>query len=181
MVLLLILQTIYLMLPGIFANMAPVIFKDVRFADRPIDHGKSLGGKRIFGDNKTYRGFIVGIGSAIIVAYIQLMLYQVDVFKGLSLIPYPELNPLQIGFLMGFGVLFGDLVESFLKRRAGKGPGERWFPWDQMDSVIGGLLFLAIAWMPSLEIVLIAVALSVVLHVSVRYLAFWLGINKSKW
>ena len=53
---------IYLMLPGIFANMAPIIVrKHFKLLATPLDLKKELNKKRILGDNKTYRGLIFGI------------------------------------------------------------------------------------------------------------------------
>ena len=81
----------------------------------------------------------------------------------------------------GFGVLFGDLVESFLKRRAGKPSGAPWFPWDQLDAALGGIAFLSIIWLPSLDVLVTVILLALFLHVSIRHIAYYLGVNKSKW
>jgi CDP-2,3-bis-(O-geranylgeranyl)-sn-glycerol synthase len=43
------------------ANMAPVFFKKIPILGAPIDNGKTWRGKRIFGDNKTWRGIIAAI------------------------------------------------------------------------------------------------------------------------
>ncbi|NOZ81171.1 MAG: CDP-archaeol synthase [DPANN group archaeon] len=180
-VFLLIVQVIYLMLPGIMANSAPVLFRHWKFADVPIDHGRRLGGKPLFGPHKTYRGFLVGIISAIIVAYLQQMLFASAFFAKLSLLPYDDINIFLAGFLMGFGVLSGDLVESFFKRRAGKPSGASWFPWDQLDSALGGIAFLSLIWLPSWGILLTVIILALFLHVGIRHIAYHLGINKSKW
>jgi hypothetical protein len=42
-----------------------------------------------------------------------------------------------------------DAVESFFKRQRGIPPGQRWFPCDQIDYIIGGcLLSLCIVRLP---------------------------------
>ena len=40
-----------------------------------------------------------------------------------------------------FGALFGDIIESFFKRRIGKNRGENWIPFDQLDFIVGVLIF----------------------------------------
>jgi CDP-2,3-bis-(O-geranylgeranyl)-sn-glycerol synthase len=46
--------------------------------------------------------------------------------------------PLVVSISMG--ALFGDIVESFFKRRIGKERGESWYPFDQLDFVLGALI-----------------------------------------
>ncbi len=41
---------------------------------------------------------------------------------------------------MGAGSLIGDSVESFFKRQAAVLPGKSWFPFDQIDYIIGASL-----------------------------------------
>ena len=170
-----ILQCFYFMLPAYFANMAPVIVKDVfKKLAIPVDFGKN-----IFGNNKTYRGLIFGILFGIIVAYLQFLLYNFAFFGKLSFISYS--NWLLVGFLFGFGALSGDMVESFVKRRLGIGPGERFIPWDQLDFVIGALILVGIVvnitWM---KIFFIAV-ISIIGHILVNHIAYYLRIRNEKW
>lgn len=176
----LILQCLYLMLPVYFANMAPVImnkaFNNLAF---PLDFNKKLGNKRIFGRNKTFRGLVFGVIFAVIVAYLQFLLYNNNVFVNISIIDYS--NWLLIGFLMGFGAIFGDLAESFAKRRMGYKPGRPFIPFDQLDFVIGALIFVYPLVNLSLNKIIIILLLSFALHVIVNHSAFYLKIRKEKW
>jgi CDP-2,3-bis-(O-geranylgeranyl)-sn-glycerol synthase len=175
-------KSIYLLIPGLFANMAPVLFKKVRFLAYQVDFGKKWRGKPIFGSHKTFRGFFFGILSAIIIVYIQKLLFlNIEYFRSISFIPYSEYNTFLLGFLVGFGVLFGDLIESFFKRRANIKPGKPWIPWDQLDCVIGGLLFLFIVYIPPWQVILFLVLAIPVIHILVNHIGYYLGINKSKW
>jgi CDP-2,3-bis-(O-geranylgeranyl)-sn-glycerol synthase len=45
------------------------------------------------------------------------------------------------GFLLSLGALFGDLFGAFLKRRMGFAPGELLPVVDQIDFIIGAILF----------------------------------------
>ena len=51
--------------------------------------------------------------------------------------------PLMIPIIasISFGALIGDIIESFFKRRIGKGRGEDWIPFDQIDFILGALFF----------------------------------------
>ena len=49
------------------------------------------------------------------------------------------------GAFVGFMALVGDAVKSYFKRRIGKDRGRPWFPFDQLDFVVFGLLAMAIA------------------------------------
>ncbi len=176
----LILQCFYFMLPVYFANMAPVIVKKIfNNLAFPLDFNKTLKNKPIFGKNKTFRGLIFGILFAVIITYLQFLLYNNNVFVDISITDYS--NWLLIGFLMGFGTIFGDLMESFVKRRIGYEPGRPFIPFDQLDFVIGALIFVFPLIKLSSNKIIIILLLSFVLHVIVNHLAFHLKIRKEKW
>ena len=173
------LKCFYLMLPAYFANMAPVIFKRISFLSYPVDFNKKLGNKPIFGKNKTFRGFFFGIIIAVIISYIQFLLYQTVSFGNISFFNYS--NWIAFGILMGFGALFGDLVKSFFKRRAGINPGDKLIPFDQTDFVIGGLIFVIPVISLTWKIFLTCLILSFILHIIVNHIAFYLKIRNEKW
>src|SRR3989338_5984196 len=122
-IILFLIKCVYMMLPGAFANMAPLIFRK-RFAKLkvPLDFGKKIGNKRILGAHQTFRGFILGIAASIVVVYAQTFLYNYSLFQQISFFDYESFNPLALGFLIGFGVLFGDSAKSFVKRRLNIAP-----------------------------------------------------------
>ncbi len=162
----LIISSFYLALPAYFANMAPVLMKWIPF-NVPVH-------KRWFGKNKTWRGIIFAVIFGMIVAFIQSRFTF-----GIEILDYS--NWLLIGFLLGLGAIIGDLAESFIKRRLGIKPGERFFPWDQLDFIIGGLVFVSVYFVPPWQVVVMLLVLSVILHVSVNHIAFYLGIRNEKW
>ena len=60
------------MVPGALANMAPVLVKDfAKSLAVPVDFGKKVSGKRIFGNNKTNRGVIAGILFSLVIVSAQ--------------------------------------------------------------------------------------------------------------
>lgn len=125
--LLLILRSVYFMFPAYIANAVPVFMSRLKFLDIPIDFNKKLNNKPILGRNKTVRGFFFGILFSILFVYIQKYLYGIEFFKMISIVDYNSINLLLLGFLLGFGVLFGDSFKSFIKRRLNKEPGSKFF------------------------------------------------------
>ena len=121
-------------LPAGMGNLAPVLANKVPGLNRwqtPLDGGKKYGGRRIFGDHKTWRGLFSGMVLAGLTAVLVSHRYS-------SL--YGHHSAFIVGAALGFGALLGDALESFFKRRSGVPAGKSWFPYDQIDYVIGGLL-----------------------------------------
>ncbi len=172
------------MLPAYIANMAPVFaqkFGALKFLARPVDGGRTFRGQPIFGNNKTWRGFLVGVVAAVAVSWLQYFLYQFPVFRTISLLDYPESNPWFLGFLLGFGALFGDLIKSFFKRRVNLKPGARWIPFDQIDFALGALVFVAPVYFPSWPAVIFILLLSPVLHIATNNIGYLLRIKNTRW
>ncbi|MGM5484887.1 MAG: CDP-archaeol synthase [Nanobdellota archaeon] len=161
-------QDLLFLIPAAFANMAPVFFRKVPFLNWPVDLGKKFNGRRIFGDNKTYRGLLAGILVAYLIAYLQ---------STLGFFEYP----LYTSILLGLGALLGDLSSSFIKRQAGKKPGERMIVLDQLDWVIGTLVLFSFYALLPLEIYVSALILLFFLHILVKHLGYFLGLDDNKW
>lgn len=107
----------------------------------PVDCNIRFRGKRLLGSHKTIRGFVAGILAGIIGVLVQIYLFNnVSFFKNISFIDYSEINPIILGTLLGGGALVGDAIKSFFKRQAGIQPGRSWFPFDQSDYILGGII-----------------------------------------
>ncbi len=163
------------MLPAYFANMAPVMMKNTfRFLAKPIDLNLRFMGKPLFGKNKTFRGLIFAVIFAMIIFYIQKTIgYN-------SIIDYSQYS-LWLGFLLGFGAIIGDLVESFFKRQLNISSGKPWIPFDQIDFVLGALFFSLFVFLPTWQAVVTIIVMSPVLHIIVNHSAYFLRIRKEKW
>ena len=178
---LLIIQSLYFFLPAYFANAMPVLGKGVlKKLAYPIDFRKKWNGKSILGSHKTWRGILFAVAAGALIFYVQKLLYFYPFFQKISLIDYSGYS-VALGFLMGFGAIFGDSAKSFFKRRLGIKPGGRWIPFDQLDYVIGALLFGAVLYIPSWQAILIIVVASFFLHIISNHLAYYLRIKKVKW
>ena len=140
--------------PAGLANVCAFASGKIRFLrpfNYPVDFGLHLRGKRILGSHKTLRGFVVGIIAAIIGVYLQVFFYNIFPWQQrIFPISYDAINPVLFGFLLGFGALAGDSIKSFFKRQMGIQPGRSWFPYDQIDYILGGIFFtwfyIPLAW-----------------------------------
>lgn len=178
------LQCLYFILPAYFANMAPVFAQKLgvlKFLATPVDGGRTVRGKPIFGENKTWRGFVVGIIMAIATVWLQYLLYSVSFFQKISILIYPEINLWLFGFLFGFGALFGDLIKSFFKRRRDMKPGAPWIPFDQLDFVIGALVFITLIYRSHLSVVITILLISPILHILTNNIGYFLKIKNTRW
>jgi len=137
-----VIQALWLVLPAYIANASALLVG----GGKPIDFGKKWkDGKRILGDGKTWRGLVSGaivgmtggFGLSVVAIYANNSEFS---FLGLSDFGrYPLMIPV-IGSIC-FGALFGDIVESFFKRRVGIARGKDWIPFDQIDFIFGALIF----------------------------------------
>ena len=141
-----ILFAVWVFLPAGLANASPVFANKVPLLQKlgmPIDCGKHFRGKRIFGDHKTVRGFAVGVLTGTLTGLLQYFVYRHTTWvQNFSLVDYKSVGmAMLLGALLGFGALFGDAIKSFFKRQFGVASGKAWFPFDQVDYIIGGLAF----------------------------------------
>ncbi|MFC1697790.1 CDP-archaeol synthase [Nanoarchaeota archaeon] len=177
-----IVQCIYLFLPAAFANMAPVLFKNwFKFLKKPIDMKKEYNNKRIFGANKTWRGLLMAVIFAIIIVAIQKQLFMdYPSWGNLSLINYEYINIWLVGLLFGLGAIVGDLIESFFKRQINIKEGKSWIPFDQMDWIVGALIFTIFLGFYTPAILLVILIAFPLLHVLFSYIGYKLKLKKDK-
>ena len=169
---LLIISAWYFFLPAYFANMAPVLFRWIPFLGKPIH-------EKLFGEHKTWRGLIAAPILAVVVFWLQQKIY-LSGFQEWSLIDYSDFS-LWLGWWMGSGAILGDLVKSYYKRKEGIKVGVRWFPFDQLDFVIGGIVGAWVFYVPPLEVMVVLLLISPLLHIIVNHLGYCLKIRKEKW
>lgn len=172
------LQLVWLFLPAGCANMMTGISRRFPILAYPVDGGKTWRGKRIFGDHKTWRGFVFGIFGGLAMAYIQAAVYSPD--NTYYLIDYSQINFWYWGLLSAMGALLGDLIRSFFKRRVGIEPGGMWFPFDQTDWIIGAIIFMSLYVRIEWQHLAISLILSIAIHPIVNYVSYLLRIQKNK-
>jgi CDP-2,3-bis-(O-geranylgeranyl)-sn-glycerol synthase len=174
------LAALLIFIPAGLANAAPVLANKIPGLNSwktPMDLGKSLRGKRVFGDNKTWRGLFFGTLVGCLTGMV-LHLLAPEIISSLEIVPLvPFVDMLLIGGLLGFGALYGDAAESFFKRQLGVQPGHSWFPFDQIDYIIGGLLAVAPLGLFNWSQMAIIFVVYFVLHLVIAYLAYLLKLK----
>jgi CDP-2,3-bis-(O-geranylgeranyl)-sn-glycerol synthase len=149
--------------PAYCANAVPVIAG----GGKPMDFGKNFfDGKRVFGNNKTYRGFFFGLAVGIAVGLVECFLFGYPIL-------FSVLSPL--------GALLGDLAAAFLKRRLGIAPGGLFPVVDQVDFVVGALLFSLPLAIVSWELAVAVLIITPPIHLVTNFVAYKLGLKKNPW
>lgn len=161
-------------LPAGIANMSPVFANKIpwlRDWKTPIDLGRSWHGKRLLGDNKTLRGIAFGTFAGALTALI------IRLFTNPATSLQIQATFVFAGAWLGFGALVGDAVESFFKRRLNIASGHSWFPFDQTDYIIGGLIVIYPIYHPSISLMLTILLLFFGLHLISSYIGYLLGLK----
>lgn len=170
--------------PAGFANLAPVLANNVPVIKRysqPIDFGKTFRGKRILGDHKTFRGIAAGIVMGLLVGSLQMLAYNNSSFiRDVSgTIDYSHPVYILMGATLGFGALCGDSVKSFFKRQIGVAPGKSWIPFDQIDFILGAIIFSLPFTYLGLRLYLLVTATMALLHPMTNLLGWILKLKEN--
>lgn len=162
--------------PAGLSNATPVLVSKIPFLkkfNQPIDFGKTFRGKRIFGAHKTIRGLVAGTLIGGLIGLIQGFAYSKSSYlQEISPLDFFEINSFMFGALLGFGVLAGDAIESFIKRQIGVEPGKSWFPFDQIDYIIGALFVVSFYYLFPWYIYMITLLVWFSLHLIVSYAGY---------
>lgn len=112
----------------------------------PLDGGATFRGRRVFGENKTLRGFVVMVPAAALAFALLATVVRDPVMAGLW--PLTVAGYARLGACAGLGFMLGELPNSFMKRQLGIAPGDRLrsplaaalqFLVDRIDSGVGML------------------------------------------
>jgi CDP-2,3-bis-(O-geranylgeranyl)-sn-glycerol synthase len=154
---------IYFMLPAYLANATALAFG----GGKPLDSGRNFrDGRRIFGDGVTWRGTLIGTTIGSLIGLLQ------------GIISGNILQGILLGFFLGGGALIGDACGSFVKRRMNIERGRPTPFLDQLDFVVGALIFASIVVVLPVYMIILILIISLVLHLSANIIAYLLGIKK---
>ncbi len=174
-ILVLIIKSLWLMLPAYIANPTAVLFG----GGKPIDFGKNWSdGRRILGDGKTYRGLFGGAACGIIVGMLQRAAPASDIFI------IPSITAV---ITLSIGALLGDMVKSFFKRRLGFERGEKLPLVDQLDFVAGAWVLTYVfdpQWFAenfTFWIIITVLVLTPILHRATNILGYHIKVKKEPW
>jgi CDP-2,3-bis-(O-geranylgeranyl)-sn-glycerol synthase len=171
-----ILLALWFILPAYIANSTAALFG----GGTPIDLGRSFpDGRRVFGEGKTFTGLLAGIAFGTIAGNVQGYLITDGLVPGYmagDVLAYTV-----AGFLLSTGALLGDLASSFVKRRLGMRRGAKFFPIDQLDFVVGAILFVGIIYVPPLTAIAILLVLTPAIHLVFNFTAHRLKVKHEPW
>ena len=150
----------------------------------PLDFGATIGGRRIFGDNKTWRGAIFMVLGPALAA---VVLTQWPAYRDALPDAVSSASPVLWGALVGLGVVVGELPNSFLKRRLGVAPGTRrrdavgvaLIVFDQADLVPGVWLCLAPVYVLPVATAAVAFVAVAAVHFVINLIGFAIGARAS--
>ncbi len=158
-------EAIKFIFPAYCANAVPVLAG----GGVPMDFGRAFpDGRPVFGRNKTYRGFFFGLAVGTAVGLLETVVFG-----------YPVL----FGLLLSLGALIGDLAGAFLKRRLGIAPGGLLPVVDQVDFIVGAILFSLPLSLEvfSLELALVVLIITPPVHLLTNFAAYKLGLKSNPW
>lgn len=185
---------LYLILPLVLAGITNMVWMKLPLGQQwrvPMDGGRLLAdGERLFGDNKTWKGFWGMVGAS---AFWLFFFEQVGRLwphtLAWSLFPFNQ-------WYWGMGLIYGgiwglfyvlfELPNSCLKRRLKIPPGQTVTGWtgrffmvlDQSDSVLGCLiglwLFYPLGWVDAVAILVLATGI----HFLTNLLLYLVGLKK---
>ena len=159
----LVVESLKLIFPAYCANAAPVLAG----GGLPLDFGKNfVDGRRVFGKNKTFRGFFFGLAIGVLVGLTENFLFG---------------YPLLFSVLSPLGALMGDLAGAFLKRRLAIAPGGLLPVVDQVDFVVGAILFSLPLSIITLELAVAMLIITPPIHLLTNFLAYKLKLKSNPW
>jgi hypothetical protein len=164
---------------------APVLRSDLLpTLKRPLDGGRTLRGRRLFGDNKTWRGALFMTAGPALGA---IALHRVEWYRRRLPAEVRDANPAVVGALLGLGVFVGELPNSFLKRQLDIPPGGQRRDaagiavslFDQADFAVTSLVLLRPVWHWSARDAAEILAVVTAVHLPLNVVGYAVGARSS--
>lgn len=172
---------VWFFLPAGVANVMPILAAKLPLLakyNNPVDGGIVWRQKRILGDNKTWRGLVAGVASAVAVIWLQRAVASHGIYHDLEII-YTSTPVFVLGIALGIGALGGDMVKSFVKRRLNIASGKTWIPFDQVDYIVGAIVMTYLLYPLTLTQYVLAIVIWTALHFVSSYTGWALGLKKT--
>lgn len=154
---------------------------------RPIDGGRTLGQRPLFGRSKTWRGPVaVAAGAAAVWALQQHVLHRIDAIAAIEPVDFAALPGWWFGAALGAAAELAELPNSFVKRRLGIEPGATargraagvvFYAWDQLDLLLGYWLVLSFAVPPTPLRLAVSAAVVGGIHPLLTWVGYLLGMR----
>ena len=180
-------RALFIIVAFVLAGFAHSAWLGSRWSRRlsiPLDGGARIRGRRVFGDNKTIRGFVVMIPAAAVAfwaLYLVVSLVAPSV-KG-SLWQASARDYAVLGAWAGLGFMLGEFIKRQLDVAPGQAPRGRTaalvsFIVDRLDSIVGMMLAITLAvptpWLTWAFVILIGPAI----HFAFSVLLYRLGVKE---
>jgi hypothetical protein len=153
-----------------------------------IDRGAEFRGKRVFGENKTWRGiFSTTLGTGLGFVLQAVWLHNYESVQRLELFDYGWAKALIVGLLVGLACGLSELPNSFIKRQIGIAPGATasgavnvlFYILDQVDFLVGAWIVLSFVVTISWIRVLYSFVFLFITHQVISFLGYLLGMRKT--
>lgn len=158
----------------------------------PMDFNKKFAdNKRVFGDHKTWKGFIGYIVFNIIFAIIFGYVWKITKLEHLNFFYINHVNTFSynmlIGFLLGLFYALFELPNSFLKRRLDIKPGKKapgrkkifFIILDQADSVFGVALVVWMFYPIGIWVYMLYIVIGTVTHLLINMMLYFMHLRKN--
>jgi len=184
------------LLTPIIAGIINSIFcsktKVLKSLKRPIDMNKNfIDGKRIFGDNKTWKGLFGYIFFNVVICIILGIVFDILGINNMNFFYINHANTIEynmlIGFLIGLFYALFELPNSFLKRRLDITPGKTitgikkifFIILDQADSVFGVALIVWLFYPLGIKKYIFYIFIGTLTHLIINMLLYFAHIRKN--
>jgi hypothetical protein len=151
----------------------------------PLDGGARFRGRRIFGENKTVRGFMIMV-PATALAFPAVAAVFSRIAPSAALWPLDLSGFAALGAWAGIGFMLGELPNSFVKRQLDVPPGEAprgptaravGFLIDRLDSIVGMLAAVSLAEPTPWATWGYVIVLGPAIHWSFSVLLYYIGVK----
>ncbi|WP_209731723.1 CDP-2,3-bis-(O-geranylgeranyl)-sn-glycerol synthase [Methanococcus voltae] len=174
----LLLSSVWYIIPAYIANAMACVFG----GGTPLDGGKNfVDGRRLIGNGVTIKGTISGITCGVIGSILQYFVGNYFNFDWMMFLNAGLTQYVILGLLLSSGALFGDMFGSFVKRRFNISQGGSAPLWDQLTFIVFALIFGYFYIPVSVNMAILLILLSPIVHLVSNIIAYKLGIKKVWW
>lgn len=165
-------------------HMIAIKLNLLSFLKIPMDFGYTFNKKRIFGDNKTFRGLVLMIVFSILSVYfLEFLALKYQNINELIILDFNSYSSVFYGIMFGLGYILFELPNSFAKRQMNVKEGKRGTIFniliDQIDSPLGCLILIAPFSSMTKEFFALSLFLALLLHLSVNLLLYLLKLRQN--
>ena len=181
---------LFIVLAMTFAGALQTLWFRARLSRRfaiPLDRRGTFRGRRLLGENKTVRGFVVMIPASSAFFYLSgLLLARLPLSVGQGVWDLAPSGFALLGACAGIGLMVGELPNSFIKRQLRIPPGQAsdrpllkplFLVVDRLDSIVGMLLFVSLVVAVSWKIWLYVLLMGTGIHWFFSLMLFRSGVK----